>query len=140
MSRDKSTIRELNFSEVIERLKLALNVTTQADVAKAMGMSTGDLANRKKRNKIPHDRIYEVASSRNVSLDWLLTGKGFMKTNIPTEASNDHLSPRQRAVLDMFESLTEDQQREILRDVEEKKRLAELEARVRELEQKKNLG
>lgn len=140
MSTDKSTIRELDFSEVIERLKIVLNVATQASVAEAMGMSTGDLANRKKRNKIPHDRIYEVASSRNVSIDWLLTGKGFMKRDILSEASNDHLSPRQRAVLTMFESLSEGDQREILKDVEEKKRLGELEARVRELEKQKNLG
>lgn len=167
MSREKLTNSESTFDEVVTRVQKAIGADTQREVAESLGMSTGDFANRKKRGRVPLDRLAEFASSRSVSLDWLLTGEGEMYRTPrigdayaaapkPGDAlkaarfgktagdSAVQLTPRQQAVLELFESLAEDDQREILRDAEEKKRLSELEKHYEELraevERLKNLG
>lgn len=129
-----------SFESVMSRAREAIGESSWAGLARAMGMTTNAFANLKKRQSIPYEKLSHLADSREVSLDWILTGKGVMRRHIQIDAANDSLSPRQRAVLTMFESLSEEDQREILRDVEEKKRLGELEARVKELEKLKNLG
>jgi len=78
MSREKLTNSESTFDEVVTRVQKAIGADTQREVAESLGMSTGDFANRKKRGRVPLDRLAEFASSRSVSLDWLLTGEGEM--------------------------------------------------------------
>ena len=79
------------------------------------------------------------------ALDWLLTGEGAMYKNAaPPDRQMQVLSPKERALLEMFKELSDKDQREICRDAEEKKRTADLERRIRELEtlveRKKNFG
>lgn len=70
-----------------------------------------------------------------ISLDWLLTGVGQMYRDQPaTEiVTATGLPPRQQALLDLFNALPEDKQREILGAIEDKKRIVELEEQYREL-------
>jgi hypothetical protein len=67
---------ELTFSLVMERLKVALGLGTDADLAGALGMSTSNYANRKRVDSIPFDLIIPLCLSRSVSIDWLCTGAG----------------------------------------------------------------
>lgn len=54
------------------RVGAALGAATDADLARALGLSTSDLANRKKRGTIPWERIVMAAVTRGVSMDSLI--------------------------------------------------------------------
>lgn len=67
---------ELTFSVVMGRLKAALGVESDTELAQMLGMSTSNYANRKRGESIPFDMVLPLAISRNVSIDWLCTGAG----------------------------------------------------------------
>ncbi|WP_072670529.1 helix-turn-helix domain-containing protein [Vibrio injensis] len=78
MSTDKSTNEDHRFEEVMRRVLEVVGGSSQRQAAQALGMSAGDLGNRKARAKLPWDQLYEFARSHSVSVDWLLTGEGEM--------------------------------------------------------------
>lgn len=83
-----------------------------------------------------------IGTQLGISLDWLLTGEGNMyprfegaTVNIIQETTPAYgLSPREQAVLDLFKNLNPEQQQEVLRDAEEKQRIAEMEKNLKELQ------
>lgn len=58
------------------RLAAATDAASDAALARMLGLSTGDFAQRKARGRIPWDRVIPLAGSRNVSVDWLVSGEG----------------------------------------------------------------
>jgi len=116
---------------VLERLGKALEAKTDSDLARLLDVNRQTLGSWRTRGSVPYALCVKVAEEKGLSLDWLLTGRGRMHPDAPSEA--EELNPRQRAVLDLFTSLSEDDQREILRDAEEKKRIADMERRLEEL-------
>ncbi|MCK9468169.1 MAG: helix-turn-helix domain containing protein [Porticoccaceae bacterium] len=133
----KLTKSENDFKEVMQRAKLVTNATTWTELAEILEMSTGDLANRKKRGTLPLDRLIDMANSRNVSIDWLLSGEGSMYRggdgSMRREEPAESLSPKEEAVLALFRALDDDAQREIQQVAAEKKRLRDVEQRLEEL-------
>lgn len=65
-----------DFEVVMRRLREVLGYPTDAALARDIGMTTSNWANRKKTNSIPFDRVMPFAHSRGVSLSWLLFGEG----------------------------------------------------------------
>lgn len=65
------------------RLSAGTGASSDADLARLLGMSTSDFAQRKKRDKVPWDRVLAVAGAYFVSADWLLTGEGPMRREAP---------------------------------------------------------
>ncbi len=80
---------ELTFGLVMERVKTALELGTDAELAALMGMSTSNYANRKRAESIPFDLVIPLCLSRFVSIDWVCTGVGHpfrtgeMSTSVP---------------------------------------------------------
>jgi len=68
--------RKLPFGVVMERLKSALGLSTDLDLANLLGMSSSNYANRKASKSIPFDLVIPLCESRSVSLDWVFTGAG----------------------------------------------------------------
>lgn len=66
---------DIEFEPVIERLKQALKLKSDAEVASALGMSPSSFGERKGRGTLPFDRLLPLAYQRNVDVDWLLAGK-----------------------------------------------------------------
>lgn len=126
-----SLIKSQSFEVVMSRLKQALGLQKDAELARALGLSTADFAHRKRRGKIPWDRVLEVASCHNISTDWLLTGSGPMYRR-----GLEELSEQERKLLELFEELTPEQRREILAAAEKAKQWLEMERRLQELERK----
>ncbi len=65
----------------------------------------------------------KMATLLGINVDWLLTGRGDMH---PEDAAADAmaaLNPRHRALIGLFDALTEDQQAQVIRDLEKKKHL-----------------
>lgn len=78
------------------------------------------------------DALASIGEQLGISIDWLLTGTGAMYKDAsgPQGAT---LSPQEAALLELFNGLSEKDQREICQDAAEKKRLADLERQVKEL-------
>ena len=76
-----------------------------------------------------------IRTHLGISVDWLLTGEGSM-TGIPAQqvqAGAVPASPQEEAILELFRSLGEAGRREIQIAAEEKKRLMDVEQRLKDL-------
>lgn len=108
------------------RLKRAVKAESDAQIAEQLGLSSSGFANIKKRGSLPYERLERVCNSRNVSMDWLLTGEGLMWRSEPTDR-------QMLALMELVAALSPEQRREICAVAEEKKRLNQLESAVDEL-------
>jgi len=68
---------------ILERLKIYFKANNNKELAKKIGVNYQTLNTWIKRNKIPYELLHEIGQNENISLDWLLTGKGemFLKDN-----------------------------------------------------------
>jgi hypothetical protein len=69
----------LNLSEaeeIIGRLKEALNVKSDGELAKNLGISRQNIGAARKRDDVPPGWIYKVAEISGCSMDWLRFGQG----------------------------------------------------------------
>lgn len=76
-----------------------------------------------------------IRTHLGISVDWLLTGEGPM-TGVPAQqvqAGAVPASPQEEAILELFRSLGEAGRREIQIAAEEKKRLMDVEQRLKDL-------
>ena len=126
MSSDKFTDRERRFEVVMARLKQAVKAENDAQIAEELGLSSSGFANIKKRGSLPYERLERICNSRNVSMDWLLTGDGLMWRNEPADR-------QMSALMALISALPPEQRREICAVAEEKERLNQLERAVAEL-------
>lgn len=123
------------------RLIAGLGVKTDSELARALDTSSSNISTWKKRGGVPLAICEKIAREYGWSMDWLLYGEGSMyrqeSPNTPPVAHlaepADALSPRKKAVLDLFEALSESQQREILHALEDKKRISDIEAELQEM-------
>lgn len=65
----------LSASSVIERLKEAMNVSSDAALAEGLRTSRQNISKWKTRNAVPYAEAILVSFMRGVSLDYLLTGE-----------------------------------------------------------------
>lgn len=61
---------------LLKRLKEALQVRNQAEVAKLLGVSEAEVASWNRRGDIPASVLLQVGRFSNASINWLLTGAG----------------------------------------------------------------
>ena len=75
-----------------------------------------------------------IRTHLGISLDWLLTGEGSMFRGISAESSDTQtVNQQEEAILELFRSLGEAGKREIQSAAEEKKRLMDVEQRLKDL-------
>lgn len=117
---------------VLTRLSHVLGAASDTELAKMLGTTSSTISSWKARNSIPYAKCEEIAENKGVSLDWLLTGRGQMQQNEAVEPSN--LNPREEALLALFNELGEDDQREICRLAEDKKRQHDMIKQIEELQ------
>lgn len=121
---------------ISERLKQALNANgwTIKEASESCGIAYRSMQNYLRGEREPNaEALGALSVQLGISADWLLTGRGKMLLSAEVTEPCLPISPREQALLEMFKTLSEDDQREIFRGAEEKKRLAELEKRVEEL-------
>lgn len=73
------------------------------------------------------EALTKICFHTNIDMNWLLTGQGAMYRNTVEESGEATLSKRHTALLELYDALGEDQQREILTTAQEKERLNRLE-------------
>lgn len=65
---------KLILSDVLSRVGKLSSVSTDAEIANVLGVSPQTLSTWKRRGTIPYERICSFATSKDVSLDYLLLG------------------------------------------------------------------
>jgi len=122
---------------VLERLQTLLGVDNDSKLALALGVNRQTLGSWRTRDSVPYELCVSIAMERGVSLDWLLTGDGEMlkvgKATHLDEAARQKTTPREEAMLALFRQLSEDEQQDIQKAAQEKKRLREVEQRLEEM-------
>lgn len=73
-------MKTLSSKEIIERLKIGLELSSDNALADTLGVSKTTLSNWKSRNSLDFPLVFSLCE--HISLDWLLTGKGkILKSN-----------------------------------------------------------
>jgi len=68
----------VSIKDIIDRIKLVEGVGTDYKVAKCLGVTSPYISKWRNRQTIPYQVLHEYCISKNLSLDWLLTGEGDM--------------------------------------------------------------
>lgn len=105
---------------ILERIKICKNLKNDADLARFLGISPATLSNWKSRGSIDYDLVF--SKCEHVNLDWLLAGRGEMRTNYQSATESDMQS---QSHVETWESNTT--------VTELKERITELKDRVSEL-------
>jgi len=71
-----ATMGSSNSAEIIKRLKEALAVSTDGQLAGYLGISRQNIGAARKRDEVPTSWIYKVAEISGCSMDWLGFGQG----------------------------------------------------------------
>jgi len=64
-----------NLNQIINRLKDFFQLKNETEVAKLLNVEQNTLSSWKKRDKIPYERLDEIALQNKISIEWILSGK-----------------------------------------------------------------
>jgi hypothetical protein len=92
---------EFYFDEVMGRVKKALKIKTDKELAERLNMKETTFNSRKKANSLPFEELLGLANTENWDFNWVLKGEGTMYQSAGT------LTPRQKALLDNYENMDE---------------------------------
>ncbi len=128
---------ESYFEEVTGRVKKALKIKTDLELAEKINMKATTFNSRKKAQSLPYEELIELANTEKMDFNWLLTGEGDMfkdkqPVTVYDRRANDpdnRAGKKERRVeqaISLLNELTPTQQSEILAAIEEKKQLNEM--------------
>lgn len=66
------------YQEIIERMRFAGKLKNDSAVARILGITPQALSNYKKKGELPSGLVVKFANLTGLSIDWLLTGDGFI--------------------------------------------------------------
>ena len=75
----------------VERAKLALGVDSDAELSRALGISTSAVVGYHKRDSVPLEQCIKIADKTGVDLNWLILGKGTAPDGTVTITSDDYI-------------------------------------------------
>lgn len=115
----------------------------QAPFAKKIGVSQSFLSKVLRGESKPSADMLNgiIKAYPNIEALWLLTGEGPIYRHQPSAVNEDsesytNLTPRQLALLEMFDSLPETEQEEVMRLARKEKEQADMRQRLEKLERK----
>lgn len=129
---------------IIDRLKSVFNVTTDSALCRALDVSPQTLSSWKLRDSIPYAICVDISIKQNVSLDWLLLGRGERVNEACNEIVTSAVSNSDLTLIELLGQLDPEVKKDILRRAEEKQQMInmqkELDKLALELEQVKKIG
>lgn len=66
-----STEKPNRFSVFLDRIKIACNASTDAEIAKILGMRPSTFSERKRNQSIPYEEVIRFSEERGIQWDWL---------------------------------------------------------------------
>ena len=127
-------MQKKSLDAVLERLMTIFAVDSDSELARKLDVNRQTLGSWRSRQSIPYSLCVSVSEAEGVSLDWLLTGEGGMLRGVSvTGTDSPAINPQEEAILALFRSLEETDRREIQSAAEEKKRIRDIEQRLKDL-------
>ncbi|MEW5714559.1 helix-turn-helix domain-containing protein [Pseudomonas sp. SB113] len=127
-------MQKKSLDAVLERLMTVFAVDSDSELARKLDVNRQTLGSWRSRQSIPYALCVNVSEAEGVSLDWLLTGEGTMlRGGSVAPTASPVTSPQEDAILALFRSLEETDRREIQSAAEEKKRIRDIEQRLKDL-------
>jgi len=127
-------MQKKSLDAVLERLMTVFAVDSDSELARKLDVNRQTLGSWRSRQSIPYALCVNVSEAEGVSLDWLLKGEGAMLRGTSTaSAASTSNSSQEDAILALFRSLEETDRREIQSAAEEKKRIRDIEQRLKDL-------
>lgn len=127
-------MQKKSLDAVLERLMTVFSVDSDSELARRLDVNRQTLGSWRSRQTIPYALCVSVSESEGISLDWLLTGEGAMLRGVSASpGGNQAVNPQEEAILELFRSLGDAGKREIQSAAEEKKRLMDVEQRLKDL-------
>lgn len=127
-------MQKKSLDAVLERLMTVFAVDSDSELARKLDVNRQTLGSWRSRQSIPYALCVSVSEAEGVSLDWLLKGEGAMLRGASAApASSTPNNPQEDAILALFRSLEETDRREIQSAAEEKKRIRDIEQRLKDL-------
>ncbi len=127
-------MQKKSLDAVLERLMTVFSVDSDSELARKLDVNRQTLGSWRSRQSIPYALCVNVSEAEGVSLDWLLTGEGAkLRAGSVIPAVSPVTSPQEDAILALFRSLEESDRREIQSAAEEKKRIRDIEQRLKDL-------
>lgn len=124
-------------ASVLDRMHVVYGVKNDNQLGEALQVNRSTLGNWRARDSVPYTICVDLAESRGISLDWLLTGEGSMHRGeggsaykAPAHASE----PREAELLGHFVELDESTQLEVLGAARLRRRVDSLERQLQELQ------
>jgi hypothetical protein len=84
----------LSAGAVIDRLKQALEISTDIALGEHFGHATSTVSGWRSREKVPYEECVILAKRKGISLDWLLLGLGEQQGETTYRGSEDATSDR----------------------------------------------
>ena len=75
----------------VERAKFALGVDSDAELSRALGISTSAVVGYHKRDSVPLEQCIKIANQTGVDLNWLILGRGTAPDGTSTITSDDYI-------------------------------------------------
>lgn len=127
-------MQKTSLDAVLERLMTVFAVDSDSELARKLDVNRQTLGSWRSRQSIPYALCVSVSDAEGVSLDWLLAGEGAMLRGVSTsDAETTVNNPQEEAILALFRALEETDRREIQSAAEEKKRIRDIEQRLKDL-------
>lgn len=127
-------MQKKSLDAVLERLMTVFAVDSDSELARKLYVNRQTLGSWRSRQSIPYALCVNVSEAEGVSLDWLLAGEGaMMKREVALTSDAMATNHQESAIFALFRSLEESDRREIQSAAEEKKRIRDIEQRLRGL-------
>jgi len=66
---------ELKIRDIFDRIREREGVQSDSDLGDILHISPRNIVDRKQRNSIPWDELYQYSQVKNISFDWLIKGQ-----------------------------------------------------------------
>lgn len=81
------------------------------DFAEAIGVSTGNVSDWcSGRSKPSYNALKKIEAAYNISLEWLIEGRGEMQSATSNTRNDEKLTPQEKHILALFRSLSPEEQ------------------------------
>jgi len=107
-------------SAILNRMNLILGEQGDASIAQGIGEPIETIKQWRKKGQVPYETCEQFADQHKISLKWIITGFGDMN-------STDTMDRRMYIMNQLMESLPAQEQKEILADIKNKKRINAIE-------------
>lgn len=119
-------MKTFSSDEILNRLKSALSVGTDTELADLLGIKKATLSNWRNRNSIDFPLVFSVCEQ--VNIDWLVTGRGK-----PSLANDEEPATASQ-------NIVENENKYLDRIVAQAEEIGRLKERIAQLEHEKNVS